>query len=94
MIKTKWTKITFTGLLLWLLLGVAACGEKPTSTEVPTAAASNPGAAIATPDSYSAAVTREILAAGGNAVDAAIASGFVTAVTEPEAGNIGGGGLC
>ena len=53
----------------------------------------NSVAAVAMPDKYSARVAKQILQAGGNAVDAAIASAFVLAVTYPEAGNIGGGGF-
>ena len=50
-------------------------------------------AAIAIPDPYAAAVAKDILMQGGNAVDAAVATGFAMAVTYIDAGNIGGGGF-
>jgi len=50
-------------------------------------------AAVAIPDHYGAQISEDILRAGGNAVDAAVAAGFSLAVTFIDAGNIGGGGF-
>ncbi|RMA77655.1 gamma-glutamyltransferase [Umboniibacter marinipuniceus] len=49
--------------------------------------------AVAMPEKHAAAVAKEVIESGGNAVDAAVAAGFVLSVTYPEAGNIGGGGF-
>lgn len=50
-------------------------------------------AMVVTDDSHATKVGREMLAAGGNAADAAVALAFAMAVTFPTAGNIGGGGF-
>jgi len=50
-------------------------------------------AAVASPEQHGTETAVAVLNAGGNAVDAAVATAFVLAVTYPEAGNIGGGGF-
>jgi len=73
-------------LLVTACLIFAACS--PTTDQArspdaapPTVQEAGGKAAVAMPDRYGAQVSEDILRAGGNAVDAAIAAGFALAVT-------------
>jgi gamma-glutamyltranspeptidase/glutathione hydrolase len=48
---------------------------------------------VAAQEKIAAQIGADILKSGGNATDAAVATGFALAVTHPSAGNIGGGGF-
>ena len=48
---------------------------------------------VATQEAHATRAALQVLAEGGNAVDAAVTAGFTLAVTLPRAGNLGGGGF-
>src|ERR1700677_3605407 len=52
-----------------------------------------PNGMVVAQEARAARIGADILQKGGNAIDAAVATGFALAVSYPRAGNIGGGGF-
>ncbi|MDN4986172.1 gamma-glutamyltransferase [Bradyrhizobium arachidis] len=93
------TRRTFLALVGALAFGLASATAQdarraylPPALDTVHAIPAEHGMVVAQ-EKISARVGADVLRRGGNAVDAAVATGFAMAVTYPRAGNIGGGGF-
>lgn len=99
MMSSYSTRRTFFAFIATLAFGLAPAtaqdarrGYVPPARDTVRAVAAEHGMVVAQ-ERISAQIGADILRRGGNAVDAAVATGFAMAVTYPRAGNIGGGGF-
>src|SRR6201987_106410 len=76
-----------------LILNVFAALLASSLTAAPLRPTHAPHAIVTSVHELASRAGVEMMHAGGNAVDAAVATGFTLAVVHPQAGNIGGGGF-
>lgn len=94
----RWFRPWKTGYLagvyrLTALVALSACGGTTASSPAIIRGTDAPNGMVVSSSTIASEAGAQVLANGGNAVDAAIATGFALAVTHPTAGNIGGGGF-
>jgi gamma-glutamyltranspeptidase / glutathione hydrolase len=83
-------RVASVALIAALAVPIAARGDEQIGHAQPVVAKNG---MVVAQEATAARIGADILRQGGNAVDAAVATGFALAVTYPRAGNLGGGGF-